>query len=347
MATEGTGQPDVATRGAVRRLIEGYWATHVVGLAARLGIADHLADGPRSADELAELVGANPPALARLLRALQGLGLIAGDPDGRFALTAAGSCLREGVPGSLRAAAIFNASEYIQRAWTGLEHSIRTGEAAFDYVHGVSNWQYRAEHPDDERVFNRFMTQASEGEIAAILAAYDILPHRRVIDLGGGRGHLLAAILRANPAASGVLFDLPSVIEDARPYLEAQAVLPRCELAGGSFFDAVPGGGDLYTLKSVLNSFPDEPCGKLLAACRRAMDPRATLLLIEHVMPSGPDVPAEALADVALRDMAMLVMQAGRQRTEGEFRALLDHAGFALQGVLPAGAFSILVANPA
>jgi hypothetical protein len=250
------------------------------------------------------------------------------------------------VPGSLRDAAIFNASEYIQWAWLGLEHSIRTGQAAFDRVHGVPNWQYRVEHPEGERVFNRFMAQASEREIPAVLSAYDFSPHQRIVDVGGGRGHLLAAILEATPGARGVLFDLPSVVHDARPYLEARGVLDRCDLAGGSFFDGVPSGGDVYILKSVLNSFPDESCGALLTACRGAVGEDATLLLIERVMPSGPGVPADGLADVALRDIAMLVMQAGRQRTEGEFRALLDRAGFALRGAIPAGPFSILLAVP-
>ena len=221
---------------SLARLISRYWATHIVGLAARLGIANRWPAGrSRSADELAALVGADGPALARLLRALVGLGLLVQDPDGRFTLTAAGSCLRDDVPGSQRAAAIFAASDYVQHAWLGLEHSIRTGQAAFDHVHGVTNWQYRSQHPEDERVFNRFMTQASGQGIPSLLAAYDFSPHQRIVDVGGGRGHLLAAILEANPSAVGVLVDLPSVVEDARPYLEARGVLARCELVGGSF----------------------------------------------------------------------------------------------------------------
>jgi hypothetical protein len=190
------------------------------------------------------------------------------------------------------------------------------------------------------------MTGASEGEISAILAAYDFSPNRRIVDVGGGRGHLLAAILGINPDASGILFDLPSVVEDARAYVASKGVLSRCQLIGGSFFEGVPEGGDLYVPKSVTNSFTDETCEALLSACRRAMNSRARLLVIDGVMPSGPDVPAQALASVALRDIAMLVMQAGRQRTEEEFRALLGSAGFAIRQVLPAGSFSILVAEP-
>jgi hypothetical protein len=329
----------------VGRLNGGSWTTHVVGLAARLRIADHLADEPKTAAELAALVKADVSALARFLRALMGLGLLVEDSSGHFSLTAAGSCLRDDVPGSLRAAAMYHSSEYIQRAWLGLEHSIRTGEPGFDYVHGVSNWQYRGDHPDDERVFNRFMTQASEGEIAAILAAYDFSSYRRIVDVGGGRGHLLAAILEASPGAGGVLFDLPSVVEDAQAYMASRGTLARCELVGGSFFDEVPGGGDLYILKSVTNSFPDVSCRTVLQACRRAMDSQAKLLVIEQVMPSGSNVPIERLANVALRDIAMLVMQAGRHRTEDEFRAVLGSAGFTLWHVVPAGAFSILVAE--
>jgi len=316
-------------------------------MAARLGFADRLAGGPKSADELAALVRADSPALSRLLRALVGLGLLVQDPAGRFGLTAAGSYLRDDIPGSQRAAAIYATSEYVQRAWLALEHSVRTGEPAFDHVHGVSNWRYRHEHPEDGRQFNLFMTRASEQEIPAILVAYDFSPHRRIVDVGGGRGHLLAAILAANPGARGILVDLPAVVEDARAYLERRGVLARCELVGGSFFEAVPAGGDLYLLKHVLNSFADGPSGALLSACRRAMDPGTTLLLIERLVPSGPGMPAEALAEVALMDLQMLVMQAGGERTEEEFRTLLRPAGFTLRRVIPAaGPLSILAAEP-
>ena len=345
--TEGFSQQTHSTgRTQLSRQIFGYWTTHIVGLTARLGIADQLADGPKSAADVAAVIGADGPTLGRLMRALTGLGLLTQHSDGRFALTEAGSCLRDDVSGSLRAAAIFHASEYIQRAWFGLEHSIRTGEPAFDYIHGISNWRYRAEHPEDEHVFNGFMTQVSAAEIPVILAAFDFSPYRRVIDVGGGRGHLLAAILENNPDASGVLFDLPSVVEDAEAYLASRGVLARCQLFGGSFFETVPDGGDLYLLKSVTNSVSDESCVAMLSACRRAMDSRSRLLIIEQVMPSGPNVSTEVLASVAVRDIGMLVMQAGRHRTEQEFRTVLDSAGFALRQVLPAGAFSILVAEP-
>ena len=347
MTAEHPDQPDLAARAALGRLIGGYRATHIVGIAARLGIADRLADGPRSADELARLVRADGPTLQRLLRALVGLALLVQEPEGRFRLTAMGSCLRDDVPGSQRAPAMMAASEYIQLAWLGLEHSIRTGQAAFDHVHGVSNWQYRNEHPEDGRQFNLVMTRMSEQALPALLAAYDFSPYRRIVDVGGGRGHVLAAILEANPGARGVLFDQPSVIEDARPYLEDRGVIGRCELVGGSFFDRIPVGGDLYVLKHVLNSFDDGPSGALLSACRQAMDAGATLLLIERVVPSRPDAPAEALSDGALMDLQMLVMQAGRERTEDEFRALLGPAGFALRRVIPtAGPVSIVAADP-
>lgn len=347
MATGHSEQPDLDARAALGRLIGGYRAIHIIGMVARLGIADRLAGGPKSADEIAALVGADGPALSRLLRALVGLGLFAQDPAGRFGLTAAGSYLRDDVPGSQRAAAMYAAAEYVQRAWLALEHSIRTGEAAFDHVHGVSNWRYRHEHQEDGRQFNLFMTRVSEQEIPAILAAYDFSPHQRIVDVGGGRGHLLAAILAANPGAQGTLVELPAVVEDARAYLEERGVSARCEVVGGSFFDAVPSGGDLYLLKHVLNSFADGPSGALLSACRRAMGPGGTLLLIERLVPSGPGVPAEALAEVALMDVQMLVMQAGRERTEEEFRTLLGPAGFALRRVIPAARpLSILVAEP-
>jgi len=328
--------PSLAERTALRRTIMSHAATHVIGVAARLGLADALADGPLTADELAARVGAGPATLGRFLRALSGLGLVERDGEGRAALTSAGTLLCRDVPGSLRDMVMVMSSDYMQRAWSGgLEHSVRTGEAGFPLVHGATNWEYRRLHPELGQQFNRAMTAMSAQLIPAILAAYDFSPYRRVVDVGGGRGHLVAAILDANPEARGVVYDQPSVADDARTYLAERGLLDRCEIVGGSFFDAIPDGGDIYLLKAIVHDWPDEPSRNILETCRRAMAPTDRLLLIERVVRDGPEVPIETLLDDAINDMSMLVIQAGHERTEEEFRSLLDSAGFALRRVVP------------
>lgn len=340
--------PSIAERTALRRTILSYAATHIIGVTARLGLADALADGPLTNAELAARVDADPATLARFLRALAGLGLVERDADGRATLTAAGTLLRSDVPGSLHAIAIHQASDYYQRTWSGgLEHSIRTGQSAFPLVHGATNWEYRRQHPEREREFNRSMTSMSAQVIPSIMAAYDFASFRRVIDIGGGRGHLVAEVLGATPEARGVVFDQPSVADDARAYLAERGLLERCEVAGGSFFDAVPDGGDLYLLKSIVHDWPDEPSTALLRVCRNAMAPTARLILIERVVRDGPDVPREALLDDALGDMNMLVNMAGHERTEDEFRTVLGAAGLTLRRVTPTTSYvSIVEATP-
>ena len=345
--TAGPDHDVSATQVRLRGMITGYRVSNIIGVTARVGNADHLAKGPRSSDDLAAVVGADPSTLRRFLRALAGLELVEQADDGRFALTSMGRLLRADVPGSLLPMALVSGAEYFQRPWCALDYSVRTGQAAFNHVHRMSNWEYRRKHPEAERQFNRLMTAMSEHSIPAILGAYDFSPFRRVVDVGGGRGHLLAAILDANPAARGVLFDQPSVVEDARAYLQERGVLDRCELVGGSFFETVPADGDLYVLKAIIHDWPDEPSRRILTACRQVMGAPARLLLVERVVKTGPDVDPEVLLDDALNDLLMLVMQAGQERTAEEFRDILEPSGFALRGVIPTGAPpSIVEAEP-
>jgi hypothetical protein len=344
MSTTVPATPSLTERAALRRMIMSHAVTHVIGVTARLGLTDALADGPLTIDELAARVGADPATLARFVRALVGLGLVEHTGDGRATLTSAGALLRQDIPGSIRDWALHMSHDYFQQVWSGgLEHSVRTGEAAFPLVHGMSNWEYRHQHPELERAFNRSMTAMSAQLIPSILAAYDFSPYRRVVDVGGGRGHLVTAIIDANPEARGVVFDQPSVADDARTYLAELGLLDRCEVVGGSFFDAVPDGGDLYLLKAIIHDWPDEPSTKILRMCRQAMAPTARLLIIERVVRDGPDVPREVLLDDAFADMNMLVNQAGRERTEDEFRTLLGSAGLALRRVVPTSSYAAIV----
>lgn len=344
MIATAPAAPSIAERTALRRTIMSFAATHIIGVATRLGLADALADGPLTADALAGRVEVNPAMLGRFLRALTGLGLIERDGEGRAALTPAGTLLRQDVPGSLRDTAIHMSSDYYQRSWSGgLEHSVRTGESGFQLVHGTSNWEYRRQHPELEHQFNRAMTAMSAQVIPAILAAYDFAPYRRVVDVGGGRGHQVAAILDANPQARGVVYDQPSVADDARTYLAERGLLDRCEVVSGSFFDTIPDGGDLYLLKSIVHDWPDEPSRNILETCRRAMAPTGRLLLIERVVQDGPDVPLETLLDDAFGDMNMLVNMAAQERTEDEFRELLGSAALALRRVVRTAAYAAIV----
>lgn len=231
----------------VQALIDGHRSTALVYVAARLGIADLLAAGPRTGEEPAQAAGAHAPSLHRLLRGLALLGVLAEGEDGRFGLTPVGETLRSDTPNSLRGSAI-GVGEGSAHAWLGLLHSARTGETAFNHVFGMSVWEHRPEHPELNDYFNQRMVQGTQRSAAAIVAAYDFSSCHTIADVGGGHGALLAAILQAHPHVRGVLFDQPHVVAGARPLLEAAGVVDRCEIVSGSFFEAVPEGADAYLL---------------------------------------------------------------------------------------------------
>jgi hypothetical protein len=311
-------------------MIAGHTRTQLVYLAARLRLADRLASGPRPSAELAREVGVDAPALHRLLRALAEIELVVEVEEGVFQLTPVGEHLREDAPNSLHAAAIC-AGETFSRAWGDLLESVRTGETAFERVFGVPIFDYLSQRPELGETFGRYLSASSAAVEAVVVETYGFSPFRCIVDVGGGRGTLLTAILRANPSATGVLFDLPPVIARAEPWIEEQGLAGRCRPVAGSFFEAVPEGGDLYLLKWILHDWDDERAIRILQGCRRAMDSNARLLVLESVMPERmtPDHTG------ALVDIQMLVLTGGRERTEAEWRALLDRGGFRLARVMP------------
>lgn len=311
-------------------MISGFWTARAVYIAAKLGIADRLADQPQTAAELADATGTHAPALYRVLRALASVGLFSEDPTGRFTLTPVGATLRSGVPGSLRAFAISEAGEDHYTAWSDLLYSVQTGKIAFDHVFGVSVWDYYGSHPENAAVFNESMTGITQMVEGAVLEGYDFSPYRKIVDVGGGHGGLLSAILKTNPQSKGVLYDAPSVVEGAKHRLAEAGLAERCDTVGGDFFKAVPEGGDLYLLKWIIHDWDDDRCLTILKNCRRAMPAGARLLLIESVIPPG-DTPSLG----KFVDLVMLVMTGGKERTEGEFRELLATAGFRLSRVVP------------
>lgn len=330
-------------RPVLKSLLDGYRGTALLYVAAKLGLADLLADGPKSSAELAQELGAHAAALQRILRGLVLLGVCSEEPDGRFGLTALGSWLRSDVPGSLRGLAILSGEECIG-AWGGLAQSALTGETAFNHVFGISQWEHRQQHPELNEYFNAWLGQSTAGATGAVLAAYDFAAFKTVVDIGGGQGALLAALLQAHPTLSGILFDQPHVIDAAQAQLAAAGVAARCQVVGGSFFEQVPAGGDGYLLKSVIHDWDDEQSVTILKNCHRALGERGKLLLVERVMP----VRAEDDPSTVWVDLHMLALTGGRERSEADYRALLAAAGFVLTRVIPTrSGFSILEGVPA
>src|SRR6185369_13405220 len=315
---------------AMLRIIAGCWMSRAIYIAAKLGIADLLKDGPKNSEELAQATGMHAPSLYRVLRALASVGVFAEDEHGRFVLTPLAATLRADVPGSLRAFAVAELDEDHHAAWGQVLHSVKSGEVAFDRLFGMDVWQYRARHPEEGRIFNEAMTSFCSLVNAAIIASYDFSSIGKIVDLGGGDGSLIASILQANPTMKGVLFDLPHVITGAGKRIEREGLTERCEVVAGDFFDSVPGGGDVYILKWVIHDWDDERSVTLLKNCHRAMVKNGRLLLVEAII-SLDNAPSFH----KFMDLNMLVMTGGRERTEAGYQALLEAAGFRLTRIIP------------
>lgn len=318
-------------------LIFGYRATQLVALAARLEIAERLADGPRSAEELARATGTHSEALYRALRALASLDVFEELDGRRFALTPLGERLQAAHPASVRPQALFAGSE-AYRAWAELPYSVATGETAFDHLYGMSHFAWLAEHPAENAIFNQIMTSGSAQNADAVVAAYDFSAGGTVVDVAGGQGMLLATILRANTALRGVLFDQPHVVASAEQTLRGAGVAERCEIVSGDFFERVPPGGDFYTLRQIIHDWDDERAIAILRNCAQALGPRSKVLVIELVMPDGPGA-----GRAAFLDMQMLMMTGGHERTATEFERLFSAAGLRLTRIIPTQAGASIV----
>jgi predicted O-methyltransferase YrrM len=257
------------------------------------------------------------------------------DGQGLYDLTAVGAALKSAPAGSPRDAVLFMTSEWVWRAWGELIYSVRTGKPAFDYVWGMSNFEFWGQNSEMGRLFDRGLAAITTQQLPALIAAYDYSRFRTIVDIGGGHGALLSAILRANPAAQGILFDLPHVVARAEEALAEAGLAERCRMVSGSFFDSAPPGGDAYLLKFILHDWDDERASHILQVVHRAMPPGSTLLILEQVMP-GRIEPTEYLQEFFQRDLKMLVeTSGGRERTAEEFRTLLAAAGFELRTIYP------------
>jgi hypothetical protein len=331
-----SGAEDVARQ--LHRLITGHQVAQAVHVAARLGISDLLADGPRSAAELAEATGAEARSLGRLMRVLVALGLFADVGGERFASTELGDAFRSDAPRSVGGWARMVGRPFHWLAYGELEHCIRTGESGFVTAHGVPLWDYLTAHPEEQELFDGAMTAISRSVADSVVEAFDFGRFGTVVDVGGGRGMLLAAILARHPSLDGVLFDRPEVVARAREILAAAGVAERCDVVGGSFFEAVPENGDVYILKAVIHDWPDAEAVEILRTCRRAMPPHGRLVLVEQVLDLAPDA-----VRTALSDLTMLVMASGQERTADEYGALLAAAGFDLTRTIPTGGDVFLI----
>jgi O-methyltransferase domain/Dimerisation domain len=335
-------------RDSLRSMLFGYFPAQALHVAARVGLAEHLVGGPLPADELAAATGCDAGALRRLLRTLVVLGVLEqpgpDEPD-VFGLTGTGQLLAAGHPASMRNYVLLFCGEQVWQSWGDLEYSVRTGQSAWERRYGPP---FGPGFMTDEfsGVFNAAMAEGTHKAAPAVIAAGGFERFGMIADIGGGRGVLLAAILAAHPGLRGILLDLPQALTGAADVMQAAGAGDRCELVPGDFFAAVPGGADAYLLKSVIHDWDDERADAILANCRAAMSPAATLLVVEPVMADRPR--QQDLFSVSYSDLNMLVCTSGRERTEGEFRDLLARAGFALQRIAPCPptGYDIIEASP-
>lgn len=338
-----TGTPATSPPVQMMQLLYGSLVPHLVTVVAELGVADLVADQPRPVTELAGSTGANPDALYRALRTLASHGVFTEVAPGTFGLTPLAATLRTGVSGSLRDYARYWGLPERQRAFAELGYSVRTGRPAFEYVHGIDWWSYLAANPQRSALFNDVMGYLSRQLHAAAIEAYDLSDVRRLVDVGGGHGHLVSTILRRYPGMSAVVFDHPHVVVGAEAVLAEAGVGDRVELVGGDFFDSVPADGDAYVLSMILHDWSDVDAAAILGNVRAAMKPTGRILVIDTVIPDGDTAHFGKLLDIV-----MLACLTGRERTEAEFAALFESAGLRhAETRTTSSPTSVIVAAPA
>jgi hypothetical protein len=314
---------------AMMEMIVACWMSQAITVAAQLGVADALAGGPLRIEELATRVGADADALSRLLRALIGKGVFRHRSDGRYELNSLAATLRSDAPISMSSAARFYGSGEQRERWTLMVDSIRTGRSVVPALRGMESFDYFAEQPELAELFNQTMTSVSELTDGPVVAGYDFSAYRTIVDVGGGHGPLLAAILAGAPASQGILYDLPAVVAEAPSLLREHGVSDRVRIAQGSFFDSVPCGGDAYILKNIVHDWPDDKAVQILRNVRAGAGRNAVVLLVELVIPKHDrDFPGKWV------DLEMLLNLGARERTADEYRTLLSQAGLRMTRVV-------------
>jgi hypothetical protein len=311
------------------QFVMGSWVSQIVGAGARLAVADHLAAGAKTAEEVAQRAGANPDAVFRLMRALASLGIFT--MSGReFSLTPLGETLRADVSGSMRAFAIAETDHVHWQSWGRFPNAIKEGRKMSAEAVGMEPWEYYAKHPQDAEQFSRAMSGISGLATAPVLASYEFSAKAKLVDVGGAHGALLRGILEKYPASTGVLFDLPHVVEGSKNEIERLGLGGRVEVVGGDFFKQVPAGGDIYLLKHVLHDWDDAKCVSILETVKKAMKPTSRVLVVEFALPEDA-TPSPA----HFMDLNMLVMLDGRERSPAQYGALFADAGLRLSRFIP------------
>ena len=313
-----------------QKLVHGFLIFQMVVAACRLQIPDMVATGPKTPDELAASTGMHGASLHRVLRGLAAWHFLKEQADGRFAATPLSDHFRSDQPGLRNITMMLSEKAY--PAWGDLMYTLRTGKPAYEHLFGKSRWEDLAENPEGSAHFNAAMVEMSTGVAKGLIAAYDLGGARTVVDVAGGNGALLIAVLQAHPEMRGILFDLAQGLAGAKEKLEAAGVADRVLLQEGSFFEAVPSGGDLYMLKSIIHDWDDERALAILQTCRRAMNPEAKLVLVERELSDRIENPDDALPAL-MSDLNMMVVLGGKERTASEYRDLLAKAGLRMTRV--------------
>jgi O-methyltransferase domain/Dimerisation domain len=308
----------------------GAWPSRFVATAASLGLADHLANGPKSAADLAGPTGTNPRALHRFMRTLAHFGILTMRDDDTFALTPLGDALRRDAPGSARTTVLTMAGPWMWKAWDEFQYSVETGKTAMEKVFGMPLFDYLAQRPEEAAQFSEAMVGIHGAEPPAVAEAYDFSKDGTVVGVGGATGNMLAHILARYPQPRGVLFDRPHVVTEAPALLRARGVEDRVLIERGNFFESVPAGGDVYILSHIIHDWSEEQCLTILGNCRKAMKPGAKLLIVEFVLPEGNTPHFGKLAD-----MVMLAIPGGEERTAREYKTLLAAAKLNMTRVVP------------
>ena len=319
----------------------GFMKSQAIHVAARLKVADHLKDGPKSAEEIANAINVDSDALYRLLRALAGIGVFSEQENKIFNLTPMASALLSGKSGSLRPFALMIGDWSWWGSWNELFYSVKSGKSAIDHVLGMTFDNYLEKNPDISQILNEVMTSVSQVSNSAIVGSYCFSEFRTVVDVGGGHGSLVSAILKENPELHGILFDHPRVVKSVEP---VDADLDgRLEIIGGDFFKEVPSGGDVYVLKQIIHDWGDDQAARILKNCRKGIKSKGRILLIEGLIGSGPDKSITKFFDLHM----LVTASGGRERTESEYRLLFEAAGFRLSRIIPTpSSYSIIEGHP-
>ncbi|MCP4748117.1 MAG: methyltransferase [Desulfobacteraceae bacterium] len=329
---------DISAHEQMMKFMLGKWISKPIYTAAELKIADFLADGPKSIEQLASLSQSHAPSLYRLLRALASIGIFKENSQGEFDLTPMAQCL---TTGSLRPIILMMHSHWHDKVWDNLLDSVKTGHSAFEKVHGMPAYAYFQNNPHAAEIFNEANAIKAATAHRTIVEAYDFSQAGTITDIGGGTGALMVEILKKNPSLKGIVTDLAHTVPSAKSYIVKQNLQSRCEVIACDFFHEIPSGSDLYLMSHVIHNWQDVDCRTILKNCHKAMTSGGTLLIIEHLIAQGNEP-----SIVKLLDLEVFLMGKGKERTETEFRELLESTGFVLNKILPAaGGVSLIQAS--